>query len=276
MEQVVLPTPPFWFAIEITLVNASPSAVGREADVANATRLDDRRGARRRAIRVIHNVRGMSMSLCKDDASYTRSCPPSIGPIAQWSEHPAHNRLVAGSIPAGPTTNVGGRPVSTADKLAAPRRAARGGASSVAATKRIEQQHATRQADGARAARAAARRRIVHRARRVRHASRHRLRPRRGALPRRWRRHRARHDRRTPRLRLRARTSRSSAARCPRRTPRRSARSWTWRWRTARRSSACRTRAVRASRRASCRSAATPRSSCATRWPPASCRRSPW
>jgi hypothetical protein len=25
IEQVVLPTPPFWFAIEITLVNASPS-----------------------------------------------------------------------------------------------------------------------------------------------------------------------------------------------------------------------------------------------------------
>ena len=70
------------------------------------------------------------------------------------------------------------------------------------------------------------------------------------------------------------RTSPSSAARCPRPTPRRSARSWTWRWRTARRSSASTTRAARASRRASPRSAATPTSSCATRSPRAWCRRS--
>lgn len=27
----------------------------------------------------------------------------SSGPVAQWSEHPTHNRRVAGSIPAGPT-----------------------------------------------------------------------------------------------------------------------------------------------------------------------------
>ncbi len=27
-----------------------------------------------------------------------------IGPIAQWSERPAHNRLVLGSSPSGPTT----------------------------------------------------------------------------------------------------------------------------------------------------------------------------
>jgi hypothetical protein len=29
--------------------------------------------------------------------------PDSLGPIAQWLERPAHNRLVAGSNPAGPT-----------------------------------------------------------------------------------------------------------------------------------------------------------------------------
>jgi hypothetical protein len=38
MEQVVLPTPPFWFAIEITLVNASPSLVDVDADVVITTR----------------------------------------------------------------------------------------------------------------------------------------------------------------------------------------------------------------------------------------------
>lgn len=27
-----------------------------------------------------------------------------FGPIAQWLEQPAHNRLVPGSIPGGPTT----------------------------------------------------------------------------------------------------------------------------------------------------------------------------
>ena len=43
---------------------------------------------------------------------------------------------------------------------------------------------------------------------------------------------------------------------------------------TARRSSGSTTPAARASRKASCPSAATPRSSCATRWRPASCRRS--
>ena len=28
---------------------------------------------------------------------------PSVGPVAQWLERAAHNRLVAGSNPAGPT-----------------------------------------------------------------------------------------------------------------------------------------------------------------------------
>src|SRR3954447_5904754 len=31
------------------------------------------------------------------------SCP--LGPVAQWSEHGAHNPRVAGSNPAGPTSN---------------------------------------------------------------------------------------------------------------------------------------------------------------------------
>jgi hypothetical protein len=30
-----------------------------------------------------------------------------LGPIAQWLERPAHNRLVAGSNPAGPTSVLG-------------------------------------------------------------------------------------------------------------------------------------------------------------------------
>src|SRR5207245_10290459 len=40
------------------------------------------------------------------------------GPIGQWLEHPAHNRRVAGSIPAGPTTVRRTSRLSTGDKLA--------------------------------------------------------------------------------------------------------------------------------------------------------------
>ena len=34
------------------------------------------------------------------------------GPVAQWSERAAHNRQVAGSIPAGPTIDTKNRPIS--------------------------------------------------------------------------------------------------------------------------------------------------------------------
>src|SRR5947209_5934179 len=63
------------------------------------------------------------------------------GPIAQWLEHPAHNRRVAGSIPAGPTTVRRTSRLSTADKLARlaelRRDALQGGGEA-----RVEQQHA--------------------------------------------------------------------------------------------------------------------------------------
>src|SRR5205823_13007722 len=45
------------------------------------------------------------------------------GPIAQWLEHPAHNRRVAGSIPAGPTTVSEDIPVVDGRQARAPRRA---------------------------------------------------------------------------------------------------------------------------------------------------------
>lgn len=32
-----------------------------------------------------------------------RYSPGAHGPVAQWSEHAAHNRVVVGSIPTGPT-----------------------------------------------------------------------------------------------------------------------------------------------------------------------------
>src|SRR5918992_2496703 len=84
----------------------------------------------------------MRPSLCKDIGLYSKLSTVPGGPIAQWLEHPAHNRRVAGSIPAGPTTRprTGGPPVSTADKLARlreMREAARLGGGE----RRIEQQH---------------------------------------------------------------------------------------------------------------------------------------
>ena len=91
---------------------------------------------------------------------------------------------------------------------------------------RIDQQHAPRQADGARATRAAARPGFVRRARRVRHArvvdfgldDRH---------PRRRRRHRPRDDRRPARLRLQPGLHGVRRIVVARPTRRRSARSWT-------------------------------------------------
>ena len=37
---------------------------------------------------------------------YRRSADAPVGPVVQWSELAAHNRLVAGSSPAGPTTGI--------------------------------------------------------------------------------------------------------------------------------------------------------------------------
>src|ERR1700674_2843588 len=82
---------------------------------------------------------GLGASVCKDDPLYSK-LSTIVGPIAQWSEHPAHNRRVAGSIPAGPTTKRGGRPVSTADKLAHLRQL-REEAKLGGGEKRIAQQH---------------------------------------------------------------------------------------------------------------------------------------
>ena len=36
-------------------------------------------------------------------AVYQKKVRFPLGPVAQWLERSAHNRLVAGSIPAGPT-----------------------------------------------------------------------------------------------------------------------------------------------------------------------------
>ncbi len=134
------------------------------------------------------------------------------------------------------------------------------------------------QADGARAARPAARSRIVRGAGRVRHPPVRGLRPRRAAHPRRRRRHRARHDRRTARVRLLAglHRLRRVAVRGLRREDLQGDGPGDEGRRTDRRASTI--RAGRGSRRASCRSAAMPTSSCATRSPRASCRscRSSW
>ena len=131
-----------------------------------------------------------------------------------------------------------------------------------------------RQADRARAHRAAARPRQLRRARQVRHPPLHRLRHGREEDPRRRRGHRLRHGRRAHGLRVRAglHRVRRLAVRAlraedlqgdgPGDEGRRAGRS------------ASTTRAARASRRASSRSPATPTSSCATRWRPASCRSS--
>src|SRR5439155_9157439 len=71
------------------------------------------------------NSAGWSNSpvLAKDERRHCGSCglpvnggrtvagrvvrPPAAGPVAQWLEPAAHNGLVAGSSPAGPTRNIG-------------------------------------------------------------------------------------------------------------------------------------------------------------------------
>ena len=81
------------------------------------------------------------LSLCKDERLYSELSTSIDGPIAQWSEHPAHNRLVAGSIPAGPTTHRRGDPCRRRTSMRACEglRARRSWAE---ASARIEQQHA--------------------------------------------------------------------------------------------------------------------------------------
>ena len=43
--------------------------------------------------------------LCLFGRAATVATPARIGPVAQWSELAAHNRLVGGSSPPGPTTH---------------------------------------------------------------------------------------------------------------------------------------------------------------------------
>ncbi len=107
----------------------------------------------------------------------------------------------------------------------------------------------------------------VHRDRHVRRAPHHQLRH--GGAPHRGRRrgHRVGHRSTAARCSCSATTPRFSAARWARSSPRRSPRSWTWRSVRAAPASASTTREARASRKASSRSPAMPRSSIATSSP---------
>ena len=150
------------------------------------------------------------------------------------------------------------------------------GAPSSAAARTASDAARRGQAHRARAHRAAARPGLLRGNRQARHASLHRLRHGRAGHPRRRRRHRLGPHRRPRRSSSSRRTSPCSAARSRRPTPQKICKVMDLAMKTGRaRSSASTTRAARASRKACCRSAATPTSSCATRSPPASCRRSP-
>jgi hypothetical protein len=58
--------------------------------------------ARRHCRNAPHIVRGASTVACRPNRQF------AAGPVAQWLEPAAHNGLVAGSSPAGPTSNIKG------------------------------------------------------------------------------------------------------------------------------------------------------------------------